>query len=47
MFDVTLCSYTRPYVLKTVVLEQVCEEVVRLGGYGMGKVVMKTHDSLR
>ena len=34
-------------MFKTVVLEQVCEEVVRLGSYGIGKVVMKTGEALR
>ena len=37
----------RPYVFKTVVLEQVCEELVRLGAYGVGKVVMRTAEPLR
>lgn len=40
-------SLLRPYVFKTVMLEQVCEELVRLGGYGIGKVVMKTGEALR
>jgi len=38
---------SRPYVFKTVVLEQVCEELVRLGNYTIGKVVMKTAEPLR
>jgi hypothetical protein len=37
----------RPYVFKIVMLEQVCEELVRLSSYGIGKVVMKTGEPLR
>lgn len=36
----------KPYVFKTVRLEQVCEELVRLGSYGIGKVVMKPGEAL-
>ena len=32
---------------KTVVLEQACEELLRLGSYGIGKVVMKTGEAIR
>ena len=44
-FIVIVC--VRCEVLKTVVLEQVCEELVRLGGYALGKVVMPTGELLR
>ena len=34
-------------MFKTIVLEQVCEELARLGSYTLGKVVMKTAEPLR
>ena len=35
----------RPHIYKTVTLGQVCEELLRLGTYGIGKVVMTTEVS--
>ena len=34
-------------MFKTIVMEQVCEELARLGNYAIGKVVMKTAEPLR
>ena len=33
-------------MFKTIVIEQVCEELVRLGSYGVGKVIMRTGEAL-
>ena len=38
-----LLSLVRPHIYKTITLDGVCEELVKLGSCGAGKVVMKQY----